>query len=231
MDSQAVVSILKDLGLPAAIPAMLAVVAKAIADHRQRTSKASLLEWLEKPQTRAPFAGDSRALKALDELHKSLIFEAAFKLRADTAMREQLLRFADENRDQLRLAEVLDAGRMAAGLPLHPHSSLRAKGMFAGHKAWKPLGMAFLALGYVVAVTGIYLAIAHEWKSQLPWDWGAAAAGLVFGGLISANGVVMLRTGRRLEVCARFLAWQTAQARLEEATPSESQIAKPPGAA
>jgi hypothetical protein len=48
-----------------------------------------------------------------------LVFERAFALKAESGMRNELLRFAESQHESLRLYEVLDAGRLFSrrGLP------------------------------------------------------------------------------------------------------------------
>ncbi len=47
MDIQQLTTVLQNLGLPAAISAVLTVLGKVLSDARQRRSKESLLDWLK----------------------------------------------------------------------------------------------------------------------------------------------------------------------------------------
>jgi hypothetical protein len=106
------------LAFPAISVVLLALV-KAASDALQRRSKQSLTDWLAQPSAMEPFKGDDRALRALHELQQLLVFERAFALKAESGMRNELLRFAESQHESLRLYEVLDAGRLFSrrGLP------------------------------------------------------------------------------------------------------------------
>ena len=84
MDLQHVIPILKDLGIPAAISAVLLALVKAVSDALQRRSKQSLIDWFAQPSAIEPFKGDDRVLRALHELQQLLVFERAFGLRAES---------------------------------------------------------------------------------------------------------------------------------------------------
>jgi len=230
MDLKPVVALLKDLGLPAAISAVLTVLVKAILDSRQRSSKDSLLEWLSRPESRKPFKGDNGALRALDELQKSLVFERAFKLRAESAMRDQLLQFADLNRENMRFQEVLDAGRLVGRLSARRlQSPVQARLMRTCSKAAKPLGFLYFVLGYVILIGGMYLPLAFNWTGQL--FLASYAFGSVFGALLVYFGGMMLKIARRFEISASFLTWRKAHLDHSFGQGNESSPRKPSGAA
>src|SRR5262245_41275646 len=107
MELKDLISLIKDLGLPAAITALVTVLANAVIEARKRRSKATLLEWLEQPNATDAFAGDERALTALRELRQSLVFERAFGLRTESELRNQLLQFAYERKAALKFQDVL----------------------------------------------------------------------------------------------------------------------------
>jgi hypothetical protein len=193
---------------PAAIAAVLTVLAKTLSDAQQRSSKESLLEWLSQAPSQEPFKGDDRALRGLLELQQSLIFERAFGLKAESKVRSELLQFAQSRRESMRFKEVLDAGRLVTRLPLRQsQSSHRIKAFRLISRTSKPFGYFYIVLGYFLFNTGMFLANVLEWSGRL--ELASFAVGLVFGGLVVVIGMYMLKQGRRFEIAAEFLGWRS----------------------
>ena len=154
-----VVALAKDLGLPAVITAFVTILANAVLEARKRRSKAALLEWLAQPTNTDAFAGDERVLTSLSELRRSLVFERAFGLRAESELRDQLLQFANERQGTLKFEQVIAAGRWLS----------RSSAAFAEKKArvmrvsWRwiypPMGVLFILLGYASFMLGVWIAV------------------------------------------------------------------------
>jgi hypothetical protein len=167
MGVQEVIAVLKDLGLPAAISAVLTVVVKALVDARQRRSKESLLDWLTQASATEPFKGDDRALRALHELQQSLVFERAFGLKAEPRLRNELLLFAEAEHEPMRSHEVLDAGRLVSRLPPAQLNSPKQPKVFdVLSRVLKLIGYLNIGAGYLMFVGGIYLVNADRSRSQ-----------------------------------------------------------------
>jgi hypothetical protein len=204
MDVQQLATILKELGLPAAISAVLTVLVKALSDVRQRRSKESLLDWLTQASAVEPFKGDERALRALHELQQSLVFERAFGLKAESTLRNELLAFAEANHESLKFQEVLDAGRLISRVPLaRLRDPKRIKAARMLSKGFKPIGYLWIGIGYLWFIVAMSLPVARGWSSGQVLTW--VAVGFVYGGLAVWLGVYMLKQSRRYEITAGFL--------------------------
>jgi hypothetical protein len=198
------VQTLTDLGLPAAISAVLTVLAKAISSSRQRRSKESILDWLKEPSTTEPFKDDDRAMKAMNELQQSLVFERAFGLKTDSALRNQLLAFAEANHDSMKFQEVIDACRHMSKVSLTQlHNPAQLKFLRFTSKISKPVGYIYMVLGYILFIGGMYLPIALE--SDKYEFLALFLFGLVFGGLVIWFGRIMIKYSRRFKIMESFL--------------------------
>ncbi len=206
MELQQVTSFLKDLGLPAAIWAVLIALVKALIDTRQRRSKESLLDWLAQPSAMEPFKGDDRALRALHELQQLLIFERAFDLKAESGVRNELLLFAESQHESLRFHEVLDAGRLLSRLPLVQLSSPKVLNAFKGSRFFKLAGYLSLGFGYILLAGSTYLAMNGHLR------WSTLAGTLGFGGWMMLMGLYNLKHAR-CEIVAAFLSWRSENQR------------------
>jgi|GraSoiStandDraft_40_1057318.scaffolds.fasta_scaffold310111_1 hypothetical protein len=205
MDIQQLTTVLQNLGLPAAISAVLTVLGKVLSDARQRRSKESLLDWLKEPSVTEPFKDDANALEALHELRQSLIFERAFGLKAESGLRNRLLAFAEASHESTKFEEVLDAGRLVSRYSFaRLRSPKQINVLRVVSKVCKPTGYVYIGLGYLWFIGGMYLPKALNWSDSL--FWASVTVGLVLGGIGVWTGVYMLKLGRRLEIAARFLA-------------------------
>lgn len=197
----------KDLGLPTAITAVVTVLAKSIADARRHRSKQTLLDWLARPAATEAFAGDERARNALSELRQTLIFERAFGLRTESKLRDQLLQFADERKDSMRLQEVLEAGRRlsrAAPAVLSEKSYMTHLRIL--RRMAKPLGYLYVILGYAGFFGGLWVSNALDWEGRLAI--AATLLGFVFGGIFVSLGIIFFKQARRIEIIKDFIGWR-----------------------
>jgi hypothetical protein len=215
MDLQHVTTVLNELGIPAAISTVLLALVKAVSDALQRRSKQSLIDWLAQPSAVEPFKGDNRALRALHELQQLLVFEKAFGLKAESGMRDELLLFAESQRESLRLHEVLDAGRLFSRLSMAQlNSPKRLNGFKNFSRLGKWVGYFGLGFGYILMAGSTYLAM----NGLL--HWGTLAGSVSFAAWMMLLGFYNLKEARRSEIAAAFLGWRSENQR--SSLPSEN---------
>ncbi|MFT5723858.1 MAG: hypothetical protein ACI9JN_000975 [Bacteroidia bacterium] len=193
------------LGLPTAISAVVVVLAKELSGSRQQKSKESLLDWLKDASTTEPFKDDDKAMNALNELRQSLVFERAFGLKADLALRNQLLAFAETNHDSMKLEEITDACRRMQNrvsltqLP-SPMVSQRLK---VAVKLSKPIGYICMLLGVISFYGGMVLAIVFHTNNYL--SLALVVMGFVLSAFLFVFGRYNVKHSRRVEIVEAFL--------------------------
>ena len=209
MDIHQIATILKEIGLPAAISGLLIALVKALSDALQRRSKESLSDWLAQPSATDPFKDDDRALRALHELQQSLVFERAFGLKAESRVRNELLSFADSQHESLLFHDVLDAGRLVSRLPL---AQLGTPKQIKTFKIWSRLaklaGYSGVVVGYILFCGFGYFLMTGGLK-----ELRSTAEGLVFGALMTLVGLYNFKNARRFEIAADFLRWHSENQR------------------
>jgi hypothetical protein len=200
----------KDLGLPAAITAVVTVLAKSIADARRHRSKQTLLEWLARPAATDAVAGDEPALIALRELRQSLVFERAFGLRTESKLRDQLLQFAAERKESMRLQEVLEAGRRLSGTSPASLSERKQMTFFTLlYRIVKPIAYLYIVLGYAIFFGGLWApdALHLEGREAIVFT----SVGVVLGAMFVFGGLFFLKQARRMEIIKDFLGWRATK--------------------
>jgi hypothetical protein len=209
MDLQQVIPILRDLGIPAAISAVLLALVKAVSDALQRRSKQSLIDWLAQPSAMEPFKGDDRALRALHELQQLLVFERAFGLRAESGYRNELLLFAESQHEFFRLPDVLDAGRLFSRARLRRVISPKVPNRFKNiSRMAKWIGYFNLGIGYILIFGSWYYLPERGFL-----EWELFAVGVACGLSMIGSGFYLFKVARRTEIAAAFLSWRSENQR------------------
>ena len=220
MDARQLTHLLEVLGLPALISTVLTVLVKTIFDARRRSSKETLMHWLSQTSATEPFKSDERALRALHELRQSLVFERAFGLKVESGLRNELLLFAESRRESMQLQEVMKAGRSLSRLSLaRLRNPKLPKALRMNSRVLKPIAYFSICLGYLMFILSMYPAEKMKFDIRLTLIW--MAGGLVYGGLILAFGMYLLRRVRRFETVADFLSWRSENDHTVPATQSK----------
>lgn len=108
MEPSQIITLFKEIGLPAALLAITVELIKTSIAAKQRRSKTAILDWLGTSMPRDPFKDDKLALQVIDELQENLTFEKIFGASLSKHERERLLKYHTSSNDQADLKDTLD---------------------------------------------------------------------------------------------------------------------------
>lgn len=205
MDFNQLLSIIKDLGLPAIIFAILSALAKALATNSRRRSKETTLKWLGSTAAREPFQDDPIALRAINNLHKDLAFEKAFGLHLKTSTRDRILRYAEANADSIELDVALSMASQDLLLKdLHD-----AKLATTFSKTFNILGLVLHAtfIGYCV----LFFSFINEFMNNDNNTFIIVTLFLTMGALLLFTANFCLDCSKKLTDFSRLLDWELQQ--------------------